>query len=136
MGGSAETTSLVLLDERRESGASTQPTESEICPGHSSVAEIARRGRKYSRASHCEAPPMKVQRTLAPSAAPINWRDLVHGLAGLLRPQATRRRLEAEFREYFGVKHVWFVSSGKAAFSLILLALHSLSGRQKVVVPG
>ena len=79
---------------------------------------------------------MKVQRTLAPSAAPINWRDLVHGLVGLLRPQATRRRLEAEFREYFGVKHVWFVSSGKAAFSLILLALHSLSGRQKVVVPG
>ena len=79
---------------------------------------------------------MKVQRTLAPSAAPINWRDLIHGLVGLLRPQATTRRLEAEFREYFGVKHVWFVSSGKAALSLILHALHSLSGRQKVVVPG
>ncbi len=79
---------------------------------------------------------MKVQRTLAPSAAPINWRDLVHGLVGLLRPQTTMRRLEAEFREYFGVKHVWFVSSGKAALSLILHALHSLSGRQKVVVPG
>ena len=79
---------------------------------------------------------MKVQRTLAPSAAPINWQDLVHGLVGLLRPQATTRRLEAEFREYFGVKHVWFVSSGKAALSLILHALHSLSGRQKVVVPG
>ncbi|MEP7151061.1 MAG: aminotransferase class V-fold PLP-dependent enzyme [Nitrospira sp.] len=79
---------------------------------------------------------MKVQRTLPPSAAPINWRDLVHGLVSLLRPQTTMRRLEAEFREYFGVKHVWFVSSGKAALSLILQALHSLSGRQKVVIPG
>lgn len=79
---------------------------------------------------------MKVQRTLPPSAAPINWRDLVHGLVSLLRPQTTMRRLEAEFCEYFGVKHVWFVSSGKAALSLILQALHSLSGRQKVVVPG
>ena len=73
---------------------------------------------------------------MAPSAAPINWRDLVQGLVGLLRPQTTMRRLESEFREYFGVKHVWFVSSGKAALSLILHALHSLSGRQKVVVPG
>ncbi len=79
---------------------------------------------------------MKVQRTLPPSAAPINWRDLVHGLLSLLRPQTTMRRLEAEFREYFGVKHVWFVSSGKSALSLILQALHSLSGRQKVVTPG
>ncbi len=80
---------------------------------------------------------MKVQRTLAPSAAPIKGRDLVHGLVvGLLRPQTTVRRLEAEFCEYFGVKHVWFVSSGKAALTLILQALHSLSGRQKVVIPG
>jgi len=79
---------------------------------------------------------MRVQRTLPPSAAPINWRDLVHGLVSILRPQTTMRRLEAEFRQYFGVKHVWFVSSGKAALSLILQALHSLSGRQKVVTPG
>ncbi len=79
---------------------------------------------------------MKAQRTLPPSAAPIDWRDLIQGLVGFARPQATIRQREAEFRQYFGVKHVWFVSSGKAALSLILRALHSLSGRQKVVVPG
>ena len=39
---------------------------------------------------------MKVQRTLAPSAAPINWRDVVYGLVGLLRPRATTHRLEAD----------------------------------------
>ena len=79
---------------------------------------------------------MKLQRTLPPSAAPIEWRDLIQGLVGLARPQATMDRLQAEFRSYFGVKHVWFVSSGKAALSLILQALHSLSGRSQVVIPG
>lgn len=79
---------------------------------------------------------MKVQRTLPPSAAPIEFRDLVEGLLGLLRPQSTLEQLQAEFGQYFGVKHVWFVSSGKAALTLILQALHGLSGREKVVLPG
>lgn len=79
---------------------------------------------------------MKVQRTLPPSAAPIEWRDLLQGLLGLTRPDATMERLRAEFRRHFGVKHVWFVSSGKAALSLILRSLHGLSGRSRVVLPG
>ena len=79
---------------------------------------------------------MKAQRTLPPSAAPIHWRDLVEGLVGLVRPHATMHRLQAEFRAHFGVKHVWFVSSGKAALTLILQVLHRLSGRSQVVVPG
>lgn len=79
---------------------------------------------------------MKAQRTLPPSAAPIEWRDLLQGLMGLVSPKTTIGRLQAEFRQHFGVKHVWFVSSGKAALSLILQALHGLSGRERVVVPG
>jgi perosamine synthetase len=79
---------------------------------------------------------MKAQRTLPPAAAPIEWRDLIQGLMGLVHPHETVGRLQAEFRQYFGVKHVWFVSSGKAALSLIFQALHSLSGRSKVVLPG
>ncbi|HVG02706.1 MAG TPA: aminotransferase class V-fold PLP-dependent enzyme [Nitrospira sp.] len=79
---------------------------------------------------------MKAQRTLPPSAAPIDWSDLLLSLGGLLHSQAAIRRRETEFRDYFGVKHVWFVSSGKAALTLILQALHSLSGKQKVIVPG
>jgi dTDP-4-amino-4,6-dideoxygalactose transaminase len=79
---------------------------------------------------------MKAQRTLPPSAALVEWRDLLQGLVGFTRPDATIHRLQAEFCEYFGVKHVWFVSSGKAALSIILRALHGISGRKKVVVPG
>ena len=79
---------------------------------------------------------MKVQRTLPPSAAPIDWSDIFLSLEGLIRPESVVRQREAEFREYFGVKYVWFVSSGKAALTLILQALHKLSGRQKVILPG
>lgn len=79
---------------------------------------------------------MRAQRTLPPSAAPIEWRDLVQGLRGLVRPHVTMHRLQAEFRAHFGVKHVWFVSSGKAALTLILRVLHGLSGRSQVVIPG
>ncbi len=79
---------------------------------------------------------MKLQRTLPPSAAPISWSELLEGLRSLGRSQASIRQREAEFRTYFGIKHVWFVSSGKAALTLILRAIHGLSGRRKVIIPG
>lgn len=72
----------------------------------------------------------------SPSAAPLSWRDLAAGLAGLLRPSETRFKLEEQFRAFFGVRHALFVSSGKAALTTILLALHQLSGRRQVVLPG
>lgn len=40
-----------------------------------------------------------------------------------------------ELREYFGAKHVFLVSSGKAALTLILLALKRLSDRREVLLP-
>ena len=79
---------------------------------------------------------MKAQRTLPPTAAPIEGRDLLQGLVGLVRPSAALDTLNADFRRHFGVKHVWFVSSGKTALTIILRALHSLSGRRTVVTPG
>lgn len=79
---------------------------------------------------------MKAQRTLPPTAAPIEWRDLLQGLLGLVRPSVTVDALKADFGRHFGVKHVWFVSSGKAALTIILRALHGLSGRRTVVMPG
>jgi perosamine synthetase len=78
---------------------------------------------------------VKIQRTLAPTAAPLTWRDL---LRGLLAPCYGRRgmaRLTEEFKEYFGVKHLFWVTSGKAALTLILLGLTRLSSRRKVVIP-
>jgi len=78
---------------------------------------------------------MRIQRTLPPAAAPLSVHDLLHGLAGIFLGKKNLMKLEAEIQDYFRVKHVFFVSSGKAALTLILVALKSLSSRQHVVIP-
>jgi perosamine synthetase len=79
---------------------------------------------------------MKIQRTIPPSAAPIYWKDIRHGLIGLFGGEAYIERFENEIKEYFGVRHAFLVSSGKAALTIILQALKSLSpGRNKVIIP-
>ncbi|MCG3110746.1 MAG: DegT/DnrJ/EryC1/StrS family aminotransferase [Candidatus Manganitrophus sp. SB1] len=78
---------------------------------------------------------MKIQRTIPPAAAPLDWRDLGRGVTGLFSNRVSARRVEAEMKAYFGVKHLFLVSSGKAALTLILLALKSLSPKREVVIP-
>lgn len=79
---------------------------------------------------------MRIRRTIPPTAAPINPIDLMHGFGGLFsNGQKCRETLEGEIREYFGVKLAVFVSSGKAALTLILLALKQLSKRKRVLIP-
>lgn len=78
---------------------------------------------------------MKIQRTLAPSAAPLSWSDLLRGLIAPFRGQRVTDKLTREFQEYFGVKHLFWVTSGKAALTLILLGLMRLSSRRRVVIP-
>jgi dTDP-4-amino-4,6-dideoxygalactose transaminase len=79
---------------------------------------------------------VKIQRTIPPAAAPIDGNDLLHGLAGIILGQKYHKRLEGELKDYFGVKQVFLVSSGKAAFALILSALQSLSpGKKQVLIP-
>ena len=78
---------------------------------------------------------MKVNMTIPPTAAPINLSDLIHGLTGIFLGKRYIQRLEQEIKGYFGVKHVFFVSSGKAALTLILKALKSLNQRQEALIP-
>jgi len=79
---------------------------------------------------------MKIQRTIPPSAAPVDGKSIVTGLAGIFSPQQYLEKREDELRAYFGAKHVFLVSSGKAALTLILNALQSLSpGKRKVLIP-
>lgn len=44
-------------------------------------------------------------------------------------------KIEDELKEYFGVKHVFLVSSGKAALALILKGLQGMSKKRKVIIP-
>ncbi len=79
---------------------------------------------------------MRIRRTLPPVAAPLRLRDLWSGFKGFFAGDRYFRRLEDGIREYFGVRHVWFASSGKAALYLILRSLKSLRpGRPEVLIP-
>jgi len=79
---------------------------------------------------------MKIQRTIPPAAAPIGIRALSHGLYGFFLGKRYLSRLNKEVKAYFGAQHVFFVSSGKAALTVILKALQSLSpDRTEVIIP-
>ena len=77
---------------------------------------------------------MNIRRTIPPAAAPISLTDFVHGLYGIVNKESVAK-LERELREYFGMKYVFLVSSGKAALFLILSGLKRLSGKNKVIIP-
>jgi len=79
---------------------------------------------------------VRIQRTLPPAAAPIGIGEVVSGFAGILTGTRRLDRFRRELKDYFGVKHCFLVSSGQAAFTLILLALKELSpGRDEVLIP-
>ena len=75
-------------------------------------------------------------RTLPPAAAPIYLKDIISGFKGLLRGQKELSRFESELTGYFGAKHCFLVSSGKAALTLILRALKDIyPHRDEVLIP-
>ncbi|OGW52203.1 MAG: hypothetical protein A2Z50_03620 [Nitrospirae bacterium RBG_19FT_COMBO_42_15] len=79
---------------------------------------------------------MKIRRTIPPVAAPVDMNMLFHGITGLFKGESHLKRLERETMDYFNVKHVFFVSSGKAALTIILNALKSLSPeRGEILIP-
>lgn len=78
---------------------------------------------------------MKFPRCLPPTAAPLSLQDLLGGVLGLGSGHVMRTRLESEIKRYFCVKHVFLLSSGKAALATIVGALLSTSSRRNVVIP-
>jgi dTDP-4-amino-4,6-dideoxygalactose transaminase len=68
--------------------------------------------------------------------ASIGPRELVSGIGAILGGQRALARFELELKAYFGVKHCFLVSSGKAALTLTLRALKELHpGRDEVLIP-
>ena len=79
---------------------------------------------------------MRIGRTIPPSAAPIYFRDIINGFKGLLNGNQEIKRFEHELSDYFNVKNIFLVSSGKCALTLILEALHDLHPeRNEVLIP-
>jgi perosamine synthetase len=79
---------------------------------------------------------MRIGRTLPPAATPIDIRAIFSGVRGIFRGRKELDRFQSELKEHFGVRHCFLISSGKAAFTLILLALKELSpDRDEVLLP-
>jgi dTDP-4-amino-4,6-dideoxygalactose transaminase len=79
---------------------------------------------------------MRLGRSLPPAAAPIRARELICGIRSILDGQRDLDRFQSELKAYFGVKHCFLVSSGRAALALILLALKELfPDRDEVLIP-
>lgn len=77
---------------------------------------------------------MRIRRTLPPAAAPIFFKDIVSGLKGIMRGQKELDRFESEIKVYYKVKHCFLLSSGKAALTVILKALHRHSPEKDTVL--
>ena len=79
---------------------------------------------------------MRIGRTIPPASSPIYIRDLLNGLKGLRKRKREIDLLRSDLKAYFDVKHCYFVSSGKAALTIILKALHDLHPeRDEVLIP-
>ena len=79
---------------------------------------------------------MRLGRTIPPVAAPIYIRDIISGLTGLIRGQKELNRFKSELKDYFGAKHCFLLSSGKAALTIILQALHEANpDKDEVLIP-
>ncbi len=73
-------------------------------------------------------------RHIPPTAVPIRFRDLLHGLRGLVSWEGTIR-FERDLAEYLQSPHCFLFSSGRAALAVVFEALHREVGRRKVVLP-
>jgi len=79
---------------------------------------------------------LRIGRTLPPAAAPLYFKDILSGIAGLFGGARTVERFEGELKEHYGVRHCFAVSSGKAALVLVLQALNKLTPeRDEVLIP-
>ena len=78
---------------------------------------------------------MKIQRTIPPSAAPVRLMNVFYGLIGFVLEKKFISRLENEIRNYFNIRHVFLLSSGKSALAIILKSLNNIDDRRNVIIP-
>jgi perosamine synthetase len=74
-------------------------------------------------------------RTLPPTAAPIKLRVLLSSFSASLGREDAEKKFKDQIKNYFGSKHAFLVSSGKAAIYLTLQSLAQQSKRREVVIP-
>lgn len=80
---------------------------------------------------------MDALRFVPPAGTPIGIADVLHSVGHILTRADALQRFKAAVRERAGVRYCDFVSTGRAALTMALLALKALDGgrREEVVIP-
>lgn len=79
---------------------------------------------------------MRIGRSIPPAASPIHPYDILMGVKGLLRGRFENDDFKLELKKHFQVRHCFLLSSGKAALSIILVALKQIfPDRNEVLIP-
>lgn len=79
---------------------------------------------------------MRIGKTLPPASAPVSLSDIINGFLGIVKPDKYIFSLQKSICSAFNKKHAFLFSSGKAALTISLRALHKQhSDRNIVVVP-
>ncbi|MCP4647835.1 MAG: aminotransferase DegT [bacterium] len=77
-----------------------------------------------------------IGRSIPPTAAVINPRDILSGIRAVVGRERELDRFVEELKEYFGAKHCFLLSSGKAALTIILEGLKEIHpDRDEVLIP-
>jgi len=74
-------------------------------------------------------------RSISPAGAPIQGDDLFYALKAGWIDNDPVERFRSEICRYFGTKHSFLVSSGKAALAVSMSALSRISARREVIIP-
>lgn len=74
-------------------------------------------------------------RTLSPSGSPIPFKSALSSFSALWNKKMVVEEFKVEVQNYFGAKHIFLASSGKAALYIILLSLKELSDRDEIIIP-
>jgi perosamine synthetase len=134
MGRDADSIELALLAEGWQIHPGDFPCQSKVRVGDQDLEKTSIAGDAYSWPAHCKESSLKIRRTIPPAAAPFRVSELIHGIGGMFSSRIAAKT-EQELKEYFGVKHVYLVSSGKTALAVILSALKKLRNRSHVIIP-
>lgn len=73
-------------------------------------------------------------RLVPPAGTPISLKDLFKSLRVLMR-ENSGGIFARELKSYLGINHCFFVSSGRAALTIILKSLYQISGKEEVIIP-
>jgi dTDP-4-amino-4,6-dideoxygalactose transaminase len=73
-------------------------------------------------------------RLVPPAGTPLKLKDIFKSINSMRR-RDSGGSFERELKSYLGANHCFFVSSGRAALTIILKSLYHISGKEEVIVP-